>query len=189
MLPPLQIPPHLYMPPRNKGLGVNSSLGIVLPVCNAEARLRRQVHNLLEVLPDVASRFEVMIVDDGSSDSTNDVAHELATEYPQVRVLRHAERQGTQAALQTAMPHLASDVVYVHNLDEPLRSSDLTRAVGQAPGTAEGSPRLMERLMAWGEALESAQRAFSAVPAPLGVGHAATDARPALRRPTRRRSS
>jgi hypothetical protein len=188
MLPPLPIPPHPFVPPRNKGLGVNSSLGIVLPVCNAEAHLRRQVHNLLEVLPDVAARFEVMIVDDGSSDSTNDVARELATEYPQVRVLRHAQRQGADAALQTAMRHLASDLVYVHNLDEPLRSSDLTRAVVQAP-PAHPPTSLMDRLLAWGEALENAQRGGPGVPAPLSASRAAGEAGPALRRAPQRRSS
>ena len=70
------------------------SLSIVLPVHNAQNTLACDVHLLLELLPDITPRFEILIVDDASSDHTEEIAHELSLQYPQVRVKRHLRRQG-----------------------------------------------------------------------------------------------
>ena len=49
---------------------MNDSLSIIVPVRNAEAALAVQIGKLLEVLPDLTSRFEIVVVDDGSTDQT-----------------------------------------------------------------------------------------------------------------------
>lgn len=82
---------------------MTASLSTVLPVHNAQQGLARLVLHLLEILPELTSRFELLIVDDGSNDETPDVARELAMVYPQVLVARHAVRLGPQAAMRTAL--------------------------------------------------------------------------------------
>jgi glycosyltransferase involved in cell wall biosynthesis len=149
---------------------VKPLLGIVLPVCNVESDLRRNVHYLLDTVPDMVSRFELMIVDDGSTDSTEEVAQELAREYPQIRVVRHAESLGPDAAVESALPLLESEVVYVHRQNEPFKATDLRKALRRSPGGF--STRLLKRLTLWGEALrrEAASRldssSGSCIPAP-----------------------
>ena len=44
------------------------SLSIVLPAYNEEANIERAVRRCLEVLPDMATTYEVIVVDDGSRD-------------------------------------------------------------------------------------------------------------------------
>ncbi|HEY5315198.1 MAG TPA: glycosyltransferase, partial [Pirellulales bacterium] len=68
---------------------LKSSLSVVLPVCNDQAHLARRLSSLLEVLPEVAGRFEMAVIDHGSSDATAEVAHDLAASYPQVCVLSY----------------------------------------------------------------------------------------------------
>lgn len=75
------------------------------------------VEAILEVLPEVTARFELVVVDDGSTDATIEVADELARYYPQVTALRHAIPQGRAAALRTAMGRSTGDVLLL--LDTP----------------------------------------------------------------------
>jgi hypothetical protein len=69
------------------------------------------VEALLEVLPELTARFEVVVVDDGSTDATIEVADELATYYPQVTALRHAMPRGRAAALRTGLGRSTGDVL------------------------------------------------------------------------------
>lgn len=104
------------------------SLSVVVPVHNAERSLTRRIGHLLEVLPDLAAKFEVLIVDDGSTDQTEDVALELSQQYPQVRVTRHPEQRGIEASAQTGAAQTTGDIVIVHAGHEPVNASQLRRA-------------------------------------------------------------
>lgn len=70
---------------------MNDSLSVVVPVRNAERSLVAQVGALLDVLPDLTSRFELILVDDGSTDQTIDLACTLVRQYPQLRLVRRRE--------------------------------------------------------------------------------------------------
>jgi len=168
---------------------VNSTIGIVLPVCNAEASLIGQVHDLLDVLPDLNLGFELAIVDDGSSDHTPEIAFELAREYPQVRVLRSQKSRGFESAVRAAIDQMDTDIVYVQTPGQPLRLSDLKKAItrcGERPKAAMRpvSSQLLQRLATWGQALRAARQAEEL----LGSVHEHTTASP-VSRPLMRRSS
>lgn len=92
---------------------MNTSLSFILPVCNAENTLAASVRHILEVLPELTPQFEVLIVDDGSTDSTPDIARELALCYPQVRTVRCPRPQGNAAAMRLGLEHAAGEVVLI----------------------------------------------------------------------------
>lgn len=103
------------------------SLSVVVPVHNAERNLTQRIGRLLEVLPDLAAKFEVLIVDDGSTDQTEEVALELSQRFPQVRVTRHNSQLGIEASAQTGAAHTTGDIVIVHAGQEPVNASQLQR--------------------------------------------------------------
>jgi dolichol-phosphate mannosyltransferase len=86
---------------------------VILPICNAEDTLSTAVARLLEILSDLAGRFEILIVDDASTDQTAEIAHELRRTYPQVRVLRHGWQWGLSAALLTGRNNCQGNIVLV----------------------------------------------------------------------------
>lgn len=148
------------------------SLSIVLPVYNAEAMLAEQVCRLLEVLPDMAERFEILIVDDGSTDHTVEIAAELVQQFPQLRSIRQSRRRGAAAAIQAGMSQTTGEFVLVQDVHEPISPRSLRRlwelrhdedlVLARAePQIKPLDASLLTKLMNWGRGVEraSAERA------------------------------
>ena len=105
---------------------MGDSLSIIVPVPNAEDSLRGNVIRLLDMLPELTSRFEIVIVDENSSDQTEEVAHDLAREFPQVRIVRDAGKQGANASIEHGLSQSDNDVVFVREASSAVRESVLT---------------------------------------------------------------
>lgn len=82
---------------------MNPSLTVVVPVCNSQSSLPRLIDELLEVVPELTSDFEIVLVDDGSTDATVEIAQELSLHFPQVQLLVHPQRLGPQEVLRSAL--------------------------------------------------------------------------------------
>jgi len=87
------------------------SLSVFLPVWNRQDTVSSLVSHLLEVLPDLTPRFQLVLIDDGSHDATGDIAHQLALVYPQVHWVAHRARWGRAAAMRTGLSHSSADIV------------------------------------------------------------------------------
>ncbi|HEX3600721.1 MAG TPA: glycosyltransferase [Lacipirellulaceae bacterium] len=103
----------------------NKSLTVVLPVYNGETRLRKSVNEILELASELTSKFGVLIIDDGSNDSTFEVAEELAAHYPQVSVRRHRQRRGLGSAIDYAQRRLRTDAIILHDGVTPIDTSEI----------------------------------------------------------------
>lgn len=88
------------------------SLSAILPVRNVETMLRRTVLGMLDILPELTRHFDLILVDDCSTDATIEVADELAALYPQLMAVRHAVPQGRVAAIQTGLGCGQGEVVF-----------------------------------------------------------------------------
>lgn len=103
------------MPSHPKGVLLERSLSILLPVRDDQSTLAATVQRLLEVLSDLPGPFELILIDDGSRDATIEVADELATRYPQVSAVRHAEPRGQEAAIESGLARSSGDIVLVRD--------------------------------------------------------------------------
>ncbi len=110
------------------------SLSVLLPVENAESTLASTVNRILEVLPELTRHFEISVIDDGSTDATIEVADELVSRYPQVRVVRHSKPLGRTAAIQTGMKHSTGEILFLADEHCRLPLSDLRRLWEAIPG-------------------------------------------------------
>ncbi|MGB8339070.1 MAG: poly-beta-1,6-N-acetyl-D-glucosamine synthase [Burkholderiales bacterium] len=81
-------------------------VSLVVPCFNEGAQVRDTVGNLLaHNYPD----FEVIAINDGSSDNTGEILDELAQSNPRLRVIHLAQNQGKAVALDTAAAMADSD--------------------------------------------------------------------------------
>src|SRR5687767_12008307 len=96
-------------------------LSVVVPVYNEGATLKEVVGKLL----DVPCLLEVIIVDDGSTDNTPEVARQLAELHSRVRLVRHEKNAGKTAALKTGFALTTGQVVIVQDADLEYDPSDI----------------------------------------------------------------
>jgi glycosyltransferase involved in cell wall biosynthesis len=94
---------------------VTPPLSLLLPVHNVQATLVPDVAKLLDTLPELTAWFDLLIIDDGSTDATCEIAEELVTEFPQVRLLRHAVRRGVEGSWRIGLGRTDAAIVLGHN--------------------------------------------------------------------------
>jgi dolichyl-phosphate beta-glucosyltransferase len=76
---------------------------VVIPAFNEAARLPRYLEEVIAYLVSRGEPWEVVVVDDGSSDGTSDVVRAVATRRREVRLLRQPENGGKGAAVRAGM--------------------------------------------------------------------------------------
>jgi len=79
-------------------------LSVAILAYNEEATLEEAVRHVHDALSSDAGRtFEIIIVDDGSTDSTEEIAEELATSLRDVRLVRHPHNRGPGSGIRTGI--------------------------------------------------------------------------------------
>ena len=102
-------------------------LTIVLPVFDAEKTLGKSVGAWLPTLDSLRRPYELLIVDDGSSDDTKSQAEVLADRNPRIKLLAHSERRGYGACLRTAIEAATQPLVFYTSTEPGWNASDLPR--------------------------------------------------------------
>lgn len=86
-------------------------LSIVVPVYNEEANILKFYQSVTEVMTKLAYDYELIYVDDGSTDSSSSLLHELADRDKRVKVLLLARNFGHQIALTCGLDYAHGDAV------------------------------------------------------------------------------
>jgi len=91
------------------------SLSALVPVCNRQSTIGSLVLQLLEVLSELTDRFELVVLDNGSTDATAEVMADLAIRYPQMSRVVLPGRADRATVLRTGLAHSSGDIVLVRN--------------------------------------------------------------------------
>lgn len=87
------------------------SLSVIVPALNEEKNLRRTIENLTHVLQEKVALWEIILVNDGSSDNTGNLANQIAQSEPRITVIHHDRRMGLGACWKDGVHTATKDAV------------------------------------------------------------------------------
>ncbi len=105
-----------------------SSLSFVLPMYNEKDNIEKMVAGTLSVGKKVARDFEIVVVDDASTDGSGRIADRLAALHPEVRVVHHSTNRKLGGALRTGFYSASKDYVLYMDSDLPVKMEDIPPA-------------------------------------------------------------
>ena len=88
-------------------------LSVVIPVFNEEESIESTFHELNAVLPTLNVSYEIIFVDDGSSDNTV----EVIKKQPGVQLFQHSENRGYGAALKSGIKSAKGEYILITDAD------------------------------------------------------------------------
>jgi glycosyltransferase involved in cell wall biosynthesis len=95
-------------------------ISLVLPAFNEEENIEEAVVQAIPPLEAISPSWEIVIVNDASTDATADVAESLALRYPgRVRVLHLRRNGGLGTAMRTGFEHARGEILVYCDSDLP----------------------------------------------------------------------
>ena len=123
---------------------------IILKAFNEEKTIESVVIDLENVLSTLNSPYEILIVDDGSSDGTATIAERLSYERPAVWVIHHQRNRGVGEVIRTGFQNVSGEYVTIFPADGQIPATnaakfvplmeDADMALGTIPQLAVGRP-------------------------------------------------
>jgi undecaprenyl-phosphate 4-deoxy-4-formamido-L-arabinose transferase len=132
------------------------AVSLVVPVFNEERTLEEVYRRSTAVLEGLGKPYEVIVVDDGSSDGTWAVVERLAAEDLRLRAVRFKKNFGQHPAMHAGLVRARGDIVVTMDADLQNVPEDLPRLIAAVEGGADvASGRRLGRADSWGRTLPS----------------------------------
>ena len=104
-------------------------ISLFFPVYRDEHTVETVTRKALTVLSDVASEYEIIIIDDGSPDRSAEIAEELAAHNAAIRVIRHGKNRGYGAAIKTGFANCRYEWICLTDGDDEYDVFDLYKLI------------------------------------------------------------
>jgi glycosyltransferase involved in cell wall biosynthesis len=130
-------------------------LSVVIPAYNEAPNVEPGYRELLGVLEGLGRPFEVIVVDDGSTDETFGVLARIADTDPRLRVLRFKRNAGQTAALVAGFRAARGDVIVTMDADLQNDPRDIPALLAALPGCDAVCGWRVDRQDSWSKRIAS----------------------------------
>src|SRR5271165_5372196 len=102
-------------------------LSVLLPAHNAQAHLGELLQSWIAYLDTLQREYEILLIDDGSTDDTRKIAEDLAGKQPRLQVLRHETHRGFGASLRTGLGAARHPLFFYSTCDRLYQPAELKK--------------------------------------------------------------
>jgi dolichol-phosphate mannosyltransferase len=111
----------------NDNSATKLSLSLVIPAHNEQDNLAPTVSEIVAALDDARIPFEIVLVNDNSTDGTDRVAQALAEERKEIRIVTRSKLPGFGRAIRAGLAAVTGDVVVIVMADRSDDPNDIVR--------------------------------------------------------------
>lgn len=93
------------------------SISVIFPCYNEERNIAKQVSYADSILNKIADDYEIIVINDGSTDKSPALLQRMASENSKIKVISHGANLGFGRALQSGFRAASKDLVFYTNTD------------------------------------------------------------------------
>lgn len=97
---------------RNNLIGAKPNISVFFPCYNDQHSIETLVEDAFSILKGIANKYEVIVVDDNSSDSSRIILQSLGKKYKDLKLIFHAKNGGYGKALQSGFKSARYDLIF-----------------------------------------------------------------------------
>jgi glycosyltransferase involved in cell wall biosynthesis len=101
------------------------SITICMTAYNEEAVIADTVNDCISVLDQIPGQHAILVVNDGSTDRTGEILHELEKKHPRLRVLVHPENRGIARAQRWLVQEAKGELIFHFASDGEWKAKEL----------------------------------------------------------------
>jgi len=124
-------------------------LSVVIPIYNEAENVEALCKEFIETLDAWGRSYEVLLVDDGSTDDSFARLARLQAQYPQLRVIQFRRNFGQTAAFAAGFAHARGRMIATADGDMQNDPRDLPAMVARLEGQAPGDPIVYDIVCGW----------------------------------------
>lgn len=102
-------------------------ISVVIPIFNEEQNIAPLYSKLKAVLGGIGTGYEVIFIDDGSDDASNEVLHKLAKDDRRIKVIQFRKNFGQTAAIAAGVEHAKGEAIVTMDGDGQNDPKDIPR--------------------------------------------------------------
>ncbi len=106
-----------------------SELSVFFPAYNEEAHIGETIRRAIIVLEKVADKWEIVVVDDGSKDTTGRIVQSLAKDEKRIKLVTHAPNRGYGASLKSGFYNSRYSWIAFTDSDGQFDFSEITKLI------------------------------------------------------------
>lgn len=104
------------------------SLSVVFPMFNEKDYIRKTIAMTIDTLKDITGDYEIIIVDDASTDGSGLIADELANQNQFIKVAHHKKNRKLGGSLKTGFNLAGKKYILYSDIDMPFEFSEVKKA-------------------------------------------------------------
>ena len=86
-------------------------LSVIIPIYNERETVRLLFDDTAKVMRRIGQPWEILFINDGSSDGSEEILDELADAHPEMKVLHFRRNFGQTAAMMAGFDHARGDII------------------------------------------------------------------------------